>query len=218
MSSLFIQRGFFGAAHDLGPDSRRMMRENPALANSNFKVVEDLAELAPESFDYLFAFEVLEHIEDDGIALRNWMRCLKPGGRLLVSVPAHQRKYGRSDLIVGHVRRYEKPELAGLLKSAGADEIRIVNYGFPLTEASRRISNWLIRNDSSYDSMTAEERSIRSAQAKPKAISKALIPMSGKIVAPFCAVQRWFYRLDWVDGYVASGIKRAGSQDLPPPP
>ncbi|MEL7157397.1 MAG: methyltransferase domain-containing protein, partial [Actinomycetota bacterium] len=54
-------------------------------------------------FDYVMAFEVLEHITDDRAALEEWLRRLRPGGRVLFSVPAHQRKYGDADRAVGHV-------------------------------------------------------------------------------------------------------------------
>jgi hypothetical protein len=135
------------------------------------------------------------------------MRFLKPGGRILASVPAHQRKYGRSDEIVGHVRRYEKQELRGLLEATGSGDIRIVNYGFPVTEATRRLSNWMIRNDRSYEDMTPAQRSIRSAQAQPKVINRVLAPIGDGLFTPFCVIQRWFYERDWGDGYVATGVK-----------
>jgi SAM-dependent methyltransferase len=207
MTRLFLDRGFTGACHDLGDDSRQMIRQNLAFAGQSIRVVDDLGELEPASFDYLLAFEVLEHIENDRDVLRDWMRYLKPGGRILLSVPAHQRKYGRSDQIVGHVRRYEKQELRKLMEETGSGDVRVVNYGFPITEATRRLSNWMIRNDHSYEGMTPEQRSIRSAQAKPKVISKVLAPVGDGLFTPFCGIQRWFYRRDWGDGYVASGIK-----------
>lgn len=91
------------------------------------RVVERLDELKQESFDHLFAFEVLEHIENDADALAEWTRYLQAEGKLLVSVPAHQRKYGKSDELVGHVRRYEKSQLHSLLEGAGFTDIHIVN-------------------------------------------------------------------------------------------
>lgn len=208
MTRLFLERGFFGACHDLGEDSRHMIRHNLAYAGERISVVEDLATLPDASFDYLLAFEVLEHIENDAEVLRGWVRHLKTGGRILVSVPAHQRKFGRSDELVGHVRRYEKGALHKLLSDAGIGDIRIVNYGFPITELTRRLSNRMVRDDQSYEGLTPEQRSIRSAQAKPRAINRALSLVSGNLFWPFCIVQRWFYRFDLGDGYVACGVKR----------
>jgi SAM-dependent methyltransferase len=208
MTRLFLERGFTGACHDLGEDSRQMMRRNLADAGERMVVVDDLSELPPDGFDYLFAFEVLEHIEPDLQVLREWMRYLKPGGRVLLSVPAHARKYGRSDELVGHVRRYEKEQLHRLMHESGIGDIRIVNYGYPVTELTRRLSNRIVRDDRSYEGMTPEQRSICSAQAKPKAINRILSLLSDKLVLPFCVVQRWFYRYDLGDGYVACGTKR----------
>lgn len=208
MTRIFLERGFSGACHDLGEDSRRMMRENLAYAGERMTVVDDLTELPVDAFDYLLAFEVLEHIDADLDVLREWVRYLRPGGRILVSVPAHARKFGRSDEIVGHVRRYEKEQLRVLLDKAGIEDIRIVNYGYPVTELTRSLSNLMVKGDCSYDGLSPEQRSIRSAQAKPKVINRALSLISDKLILPFCVVQRWFYNRDLGDGYVACGFKR----------
>lgn len=209
MTRLFLNRGFSGACHDLGDDSRQMMRENLADAGERMNVVDDLAALPESSFDYLLAFEVLEHIEQDAKVLLDWVKYLKPGGHILISVPAHQRKYGRQDELVGHVRRYEKAALHALLAGVGITDIRIVNYGFPITELTRRLSNRIVRDDHSYDGLSPEQRSIRSAQVKPKAINRVLSLVSSNFFLPFRTVQRWFYRFDLGDGYVACGVKRA---------
>ena len=105
MTQLFLDRGFHGACYELGQRSREMLRKNLRLDGDRIRVVDDLAELVPESFDYLFSFEVLEHIDNDESALAEWTRYLKQGGRLLISVPSRMCKYGKSDEIVGHVRR-----------------------------------------------------------------------------------------------------------------
>jgi SAM-dependent methyltransferase len=210
MTRIFLERGFTGACHDLGDDSRQMLRENLAFAGRQITVVDQLSELTPASFDYLLAFEVLEHIEQDLAVLHDWMQYLRPGGRILISVPAHQKKYGRSDELVGHVRRYEKEALHTLLTTAGLEDIHIINYGFPITELTRRLSNRLVKNDRSYEGMTPEQRSIRSAQAKPKVINRALSLVSGNLFVPFQSVQRWFYNYDLGDGLIACGFKRSG--------
>lgn len=208
MTRLFLERGFNGACHDLGEDSRVQMRKNLASYSDSIEVADSLQELSEGSYEYLLAFEVLEHIPDDLAVLTQWSRYLRSGGHLAVSVPAHQRKFGRSDALVGHVRRYEKQQLKDLLVAAGYSNVRIVNYGFPITELTRRLSNFLIRNDRSYDGMSAELRSIRSAQAKPKVIGSWLKVFSGRLVKPFCIVQRWFYGVDLGDGFVALADKK----------
>jgi SAM-dependent methyltransferase len=207
MARIFLHRGFSGVCHDIGESSRQAIRSNLRSFGGRALVVDSLDVLPPASFDYLFAFEVLEHIENDGAELRQWVEKLREGGRVLISVPAHARKYGRSDALVGHVRRYERIELQRLLEDCGLTDVRIVNYGFPITEFTRRISNFIVRNDASYEEMTPIERSIKSAQAKPRVIAKWLQFAGDYWVKPFRGVQRWTYRLDLGDGYVATGVK-----------
>ena len=85
-----------------------------------------------ERFDLVCAFEVLEHIEDDAGALESWARRVRPGGWLLLSVPAHQRRYGPHDEVAGHFRRYEPAGLAALLEKTGLEEVELREYGMPL--------------------------------------------------------------------------------------
>ncbi len=89
MASLFLARGFHGACHDLGADSRAMTRRRFADVGEAIRVVDTMSLLHDGEFDYLLAFEVLEHIEDHLDILRQWVQKLRLGGRVLVSVPAH---------------------------------------------------------------------------------------------------------------------------------
>lgn len=85
-----------------------------------------------ERFDMVCAFEVLEHIEDDAGALKQWAGRVNPGGWLLLSVPAHQRRYAAWDRLVGHFRRYNPDELTKLVEAAGFQDVEIREYGAPL--------------------------------------------------------------------------------------
>lgn len=208
MTKHFLNQGYVGACYDLGEQSRRLLRENLAGFGDRMRVVDLLDELPEDAFDFLFAFEVLEHIPDDHAAISEWTRHLKPSGRFLLSVPAHARKYGKSDEIVGHVRRYEKAELHSLLSSAGYQNIHIVNYGFPITEVTRRISNWLVAHESDHLQLSPEQRSTQSSFTRTPFISKIISIMGESAVVPFCMIQRLFYPFDWGDGYVAVGEKR----------
>ena len=84
-----------------------------------------------ETFDLICAFEVLEHIEDDAAALEQWVQRLRPGGHLLLSVPAHASRFAAADELVGHYRRYDPPALRLLLRRAGLDEVDLQLYGAP---------------------------------------------------------------------------------------
>jgi len=88
--------------------------------------------LGAELFDLVCAFEVLEHIEDDAAAVREWAARLRPGGWLLLSVPAHQHRFGAADELVGHFRRYDPGAMTALLDQCGFTGIEVRQYGFPL--------------------------------------------------------------------------------------
>lgn len=71
------------------------------------------------SFDFAIASDVLEHLADDGGALREWSRVLKPGGMLLVFVPAFMFLWTAHDVANKHQRRYRAPELNSRMQAAG---------------------------------------------------------------------------------------------------
>lgn len=85
-----------------------------------------------EKYGVVCAFDVLEHIENDKAALTDWMQWLKPGGRLLLSVPAHASRWGAGDVWAGHYRRYEKQGLINLIADLGLKIEHVECYGFPL--------------------------------------------------------------------------------------
>ncbi|CAM3633502.1 class I SAM-dependent methyltransferase [Isoptericola cucumis] len=85
-----------------------------------------------ETFDVVCAFEVLEHLEDDAGALAEWAARVRPGGVLLLSVPAWPARFGPWDTLAGHFRRYEPAALAGLLRGAGLVDAHVRVYGAPL--------------------------------------------------------------------------------------
>ncbi|MEL6638773.1 MAG: methyltransferase domain-containing protein [Bacteroidota bacterium] len=66
------------------------------------------------SFDGLFALNVVEHIKDDRLAIANAKQLLRPGGRMVILVPAYQFLYNSFDKALEHYRRYNKKRLQGL--------------------------------------------------------------------------------------------------------
>lgn len=80
----------------------RDSRDNPPRL-----VVGTLASLEPSArYDTVLYVDVLEHIEDDRGELAQALKCLKPGGHVVVMSPAHQWLYSEFDRAIGHHRRY----------------------------------------------------------------------------------------------------------------
>ena len=88
------------------------------------KTVEDYLSDAPRaSKDNAILVNVFEHIEDDGAAMAGLFRLLRPGGHLLMFVPALAMLFSAMDTALGHYRRYGRAELAGLAREAGFEVV-----------------------------------------------------------------------------------------------
>ena len=77
-----------------------------------------------EGFDSVVYLNVLEHIPDDRGELAHAREALKPEGHLLLFVPALTWLYSDLDKRIGHVRRYTKRGLAGLVRDAGLSVVK----------------------------------------------------------------------------------------------
>lgn len=84
---------------------------------------------ADATFDVVAAFDVIEHCKPEAVALAELARVLKPGGRLLVSVPAYQWAWSDFDVANGHHRRYTRPRIRRSVTDAGL-EIERATYAF----------------------------------------------------------------------------------------
>ncbi len=148
-------------------------------------------------FDYVVALEVLEHIEDDVEALRSWSRWLKPNGTLVVSVPAHAKRWGVDDEAVGHFRRYEKQGLIELLDRTGFGVEHVECWGYPLANMIRPLRNFKYRQKlkrRNIDPAGEEQRAEMSAESGvDRSFEARLYPLQKSRVGT--AVMSWFLEL-----------------------
>lgn len=96
-----------------------------------------------QAFDLVGLFDVLEHLDDDRLALETLRQQLRPGGWLLLTVPAHMVLWSDYDVASGHRRRYSRRELKARLFEAGF-EVRFctefMSILFPLMFLRRRFA------------------------------------------------------------------------------
>jgi len=115
--------GTFSDSVDLPPERVHCVEPDVAsqkhLSAKGFRAHDNLEQVQDSSIDYLFSLNVLEHIEDDAAAMNELYRVIKPGGRLLIYVPAFMTLYTSMDSHVGHHRRYRRPGLQRLVRNAG---------------------------------------------------------------------------------------------------
>jgi SAM-dependent methyltransferase len=71
------------------------------------------------SFDVCVMMDVLEHLDDEGVLLREVRRLLRPGGVALISVPAFQALWSQHDVTFEHRRRYRRDQLEACVRAAG---------------------------------------------------------------------------------------------------
>jgi SAM-dependent methyltransferase len=78
----------------------------------------ELAGVPERQYDLVGAFDVIEHIDDDRAALASVASRLKPGGKLVMTVPAHQWMWSAHDVVNHHKRRYSKASLKRLIEGS----------------------------------------------------------------------------------------------------
>jgi SAM-dependent methyltransferase len=130
-----------------------------ALANKRLpgKVKEaklpDLSMFERNGYDLIALLDVLEHVPDDLGSLRAIHRRLKPGGALLMTVPANPWMWSAHDAAHHHFRRYTKKQLQELFLRSGL-EIQLLSYFnsllFPLVAAARIVGK-ITRKESADD-------------------------------------------------------------------
>jgi len=120
-------------------------------------VLPDLSMFPPDSYDLVALLDVLEHVVDDRGSLAAIFARLKPGGALLLTVPANPWMWSAHDVAHHHHRRYRKSEIAALAAAAGFDIELLSPFNtmlFPLI-AGVRVINKLRGHDSADDALPA---------------------------------------------------------------
>jgi len=147
----------FGEVHAFEPNA-----EARALVNGHIPC--DLREgclpesipFEPGGFDLVAALDVIEHLEDDRASLRALAAQLRPGGRLLITVPAWEFLWSRHDETHHHQRRYGRSELVRLVEESGLrpELVSFFNsFLFPIVVAVRMMKQLLRIEDMADDAM-----------------------------------------------------------------
>jgi SAM-dependent methyltransferase len=78
----------------------------------------ELEGIAERHYDLIAALDVIEHIDNDSGALAAIATRLRPGGKFIMTVPAHQWMWSAHDAVNHHKRRYSKASLRGLIEAS----------------------------------------------------------------------------------------------------
>jgi len=149
----------------------RLAAELPEIPLLRFDLLQ--CPLPDDCVDIVIMLNVLEHIERDDLALEQVRRILKPGGVLILEVPAGSRNYDAYDKALRHFRRYDAAGLGRQIEKAGLRLLRRSHLGFFIYPAFALVKLWnrsstltegeglqLVKQQASY---TASSRGIRAA-------------------------------------------------------
>jgi SAM-dependent methyltransferase len=140
---------------------------------------------ADDSFDLVTSFDVLYHraVPDEAPALAEARRVLRPGGRLLIRLPAYEWLRSRHDRHVHTRRRYTASEVRSLLESAGFFVERcsyVLSLLFPLP-ATARLLERLTPDRGDESAMEMPARPLNAVLRAPMAVEAAWLSLGGSL-------------------------------------
>ena len=91
---------------DADDNSFNLLKQN-FLHDQNVNVIKSSVKDIEKKFNTILYFNVLEHIEEDKLEIKNSLEKLNNKGYLIILVPAHQKIYSKLDKAVGHYKRYD---------------------------------------------------------------------------------------------------------------
>ncbi|WP_168217896.1 class I SAM-dependent methyltransferase [Occultella kanbiaonis] len=176
------------------PDATSYASANGVISPRGGTVINGTDQSAPagQTYDLVCAFEVLEHIDEDEAALRTWVEHVKPGGRIMLSVPAFQDRFGPMDTMSGHFRRYSPEEMSALLTKVGMVRPQVTVYAWPLGYALEAVRNRMDSKKLAGEYKDASVEDLTAASGRTNQPRKRLIGLAIQTAtAPF----RWLQRL-----------------------
>ncbi|MHA1528373.1 MAG: class I SAM-dependent methyltransferase [Alphaproteobacteria bacterium] len=105
-------------AFELNDDARQIASARSGIEVRPGKLPDNIG-FEPDSFDLIAALDVIEHIEDDLGSVQALAKLLRPGARLIVTVPVYPWLWSAHDELHHHKRRYTRPEVRKLIGEAG---------------------------------------------------------------------------------------------------
>ncbi len=126
----------------------------------------------------LASMDVIEHLDDDALALSEYRRVLHPGGALLITVPAYMALWSEHDEWAAHRRRYRAAQLRAVVEGAGFVVTRCTYYNSFLVPPA-----WLLRR-------TPLRRLVKGSDDEVGASS----PVVDRVFSTLAAIERWWAR------------------------
>jgi SAM-dependent methyltransferase len=163
---------------DMGPAALRHARAR------GLAVARGSAEKLPvrgAALDVVVALDVIEHLDDDRLALREMLRVLRPGGIVLATVPAYAFLWSSHDEALGHRRRYVRSQLRERVQGAGFEIVLcsyIMGSILPAAIAVRLAERVMRRRGPAQSGYLALPRFLNDALARLVGLGGHLVPIA----------------------------------------
>jgi len=136
-------------AVELDDDARAVASDRLGIAVAK-AALPSLDGLPEGQYDLIALLDVIEHVEQDREGLASIRRRLRPGGRILITVPAHQWMWSAHDRLNHHFRRYSAKSLRSLVEGSGLRIEKLSYFNsllFPLAVAARFVGKLTGKDD-----------------------------------------------------------------------
>ncbi|HOX26196.1 MAG TPA: class I SAM-dependent methyltransferase [Candidatus Krumholzibacteria bacterium] len=220
LGAVLCERGLVGVGVEPSPEAAARCRLRLAgwRAERRFRLHEGpLADLELDRpADLVFSQMVLEHVADDLALVRSMLRHVRPGGTVIAVVPGRPERWGAEDELSGHLRRYDRLDLAQLFLAAGLDEISVKSLNVPVTNLLHRVSDAVVARHlaprAGLDQATLTRLSgLSETPLKHRFPAWFRLVLNPVAMWPFCHLQRAFF--DGDRGHVLMAVGRRAAAD-----
>lgn len=129
-------------------------------------------------FDVATCLDVIEHLDDDRLALRELRRVVRPGGRLVVTVPCYPALWSSHDVVNQHRRRYTRATLLAAAADAGWEPERTTHFNallLPAAAAARLLERARPPRDAGASDLDRTPRALNAVLERPLRAEARLI-------------------------------------------
>lgn len=150
LSRPLCDRGYQGLGVEFSDQAtaiaRRAMADHVA-AGRYALIADDIFNVHPDTRRYSLGLSmmVMEHVENDVGFVCRLAQFLEPGGLVIIAVPGRRDRWGIEDETVGHLRRYDRPDLERVLTKAGLQDVHVWSVAVPVANLLFRAGNLLVR-------------------------------------------------------------------------
>lgn len=139
------QAGYEATGLDLSRRAlEQLLAERPPRRLVEADLSRDLPDVPDALFDAVLALDVIEHLDDDRSAVSRLARLVRPGGWLVLSVPALPELFSEFDAIQGHRRRYRPDSLRSAFNGSGLSQPSLLWWGSWMVPVLARRRRWAL--------------------------------------------------------------------------